>query len=80
VFSKEREIEDLKAGISDTHRTTLQLTEAMCSLVSFLKFTGEDGTMFPDGKLPTLDTALWVDNGRVKYCFYEKPTVGNQVL
>ena len=36
--------------------------------------------MFADGKLPTLDTALWVEEGRVKHSIYEKPTVGNQVL
>ena len=36
--------------------------------------------MFPGQKLPTLDTSLWVQDGVVKYEFYEKPTVWNLVL
>ena len=45
-----------------------------------MKFTGEDCTQYEDSTLPTLDTALWVENGVVQHMFYEKPTVGNQVL
>ena len=52
----------------------------MCSLVEFLKFTGEECGMFKDKKLPTLDTSLWVNDGKVEFQFYEKPTVGNMVL
>ena len=36
--------------------------------------------MFSDKTLPTLDTSIWIENTRVKHKFYEKPTVGNQVL
>ena len=36
--------------------------------------------MFSDNCLPTLDTSLWGCDGKVKHKFYEKPTVGNQVL
>ena len=35
---------------------------------------------FSDKSLPTLDTALWVEQDEVKFKFFEKPTVGNQVL
>ena len=35
---------------------------------------------FEDKTLPTLDTSLWVDNEETKFKFFEKPTVGNQVL
>ena len=52
----------------------------MCDLTDFLVFTGEDSTMFSGGFLPTLDTSLKVDGGQIKYKFFEKPTVGNQVL
>ena len=79
-FSKQREQEDVKENLSDEHRTTKEITKAMSSLVYFLRFTGKDGTMFPDGKLPTLDTALWVSDGVVKHVFFEKSMVGNQVL
>ena len=52
----------------------------MCSLVKFLKFTGEEESMFQTKKLPTLDTELWILNGRVMFSYFEKPTVGNKVL
>ena len=35
---------------------------------------------FSDRTLPTLDTALWVEGKEVMFKFFEKPTVGNQVL
>ena len=58
-----------------------EMTKAMNDLVWSLKFTGEDGSMYDDGKLPTLDTNLWVsDEGKLKYVFFENPTVPNQVL
>ena len=79
-FSREREEEDIAIGLSDEQRTTKIISEAMCSLVEFLKFTGEDSSMFDDNTLPTLDTALWVSEGQVKYKFYEKPTCSNQVV
>ena len=52
----------------------------MNSMVGFLRFTGEEASMFEDNVLPTLDTALWVEGDVIKYRFYEKPTVGNRVL
>ena len=43
-FSTEQEEADVKAGMNtDEHRTTIQSTKAMCSMVSFLQFKGEDG-------------------------------------
>ena len=80
VYSKEREESDYENDEPDDHRTTKEIAKAMSSLVYFLRFTSDDRTMFSDGKLPTLDTALWVDQGVIKHTFYEKPTVGNQVL
>ena len=52
----------------------------MCSLVPFLRFTGEDASMFLNNRLPTLDTEIWMEKGQVLHAFYEKPTVGNKVL
>ena len=79
-FSMKQKIDDEEKGISFVQRTTREITKAMCSLTSFLKFTGEDVSMFPDNTLPTLDTTVWIDEGMVKYKFFEKATVGNQVL
>ena len=80
VFSREREAIDMKSEETDEHRTAMIISEAMSSLVPFLKFTGEEKSMFPDQSLPTLDTTLWMSDGEVRFKFYEKPTVGNQVV
>ena len=61
-------------------RTREELTKAMCSLVYFLKFTGEDATMFPNHRLPTLDTEMWVSGYEIRFSFFEKPTVPNRTL
>ena len=71
---------DSEEGISAVQRTTREITKAMCSMTSFLRFTGEDVSMFDGGVLPTLDTSLWIENGLIKFMFFEKPTIGNQVL
>ena len=57
-FSESMKQEHMQSNISDLRRTTTELTKAMSSVVSFLKFEGEDQDMFSDSKLPTLDTAL----------------------
>ena len=66
-FSQERKLQDLEGSDSDEHRTTLEVTKAMTSVIDFLNFTGEDGSMFPDGRLPTLDTAIWMEEGSIMY-------------
>ena len=51
--------EDAKLEVeSDANYTTTLVTKAMCSLVNFLKFIGEDESMLESRKLPTLDTEL----------------------
>ena len=71
---------DEEQCVTGVQRTTREVTKAMCAMVDFLKFTGEDCSMFTDQTLPTLDTSLWIEGRQVKYKFFEKPTVGNQVL
>ena len=80
VFSESEFERDDDSIESATRRTTELMTGMMCYIAENLKFTGEDSTQFDDETLPTLDTALWVQNGVVQHKFYEKPTVGNQVL
>ena len=82
IFGEEQFRIDIEESsyTNDQARMTREITKAMCSLVGFLKFTGEDFTEFGT-RLPTLDTELWVtDEWKVGYCFYEKPTVPNRVL
>ena len=80
VYSHMQEIDDHSNGVTSTQRTTREITKAMCEMTEFLVFTGEDCSMFTDGYLPTLDTSLKVKEGQIQYKFFEKPTVGNQVL
>ena len=75
VYSTEAEAEDIARGDTDQKRTTDELVKAMDSLVSYLKFEGEESGMFPSKRLPTLDTELWYDceKNEILYSFYEKP-------
>ena len=56
------------------------MISAMSSLLSFLKFTMEIAEQFEDGKLPTLDTKIWMENRRVLYLFFEKTMAANVVI
>ena len=79
-FCKEWEEEDLLSGKSPTLRTAENMILAMSSLLKFLKFTMEIPEQFEDGKLPTLDTKIWIQNRRVWYMFFEKPMSANVVI
>ena len=79
-FKTKWEAQDLASGMSDTHRTMLEVTMAMSSLISFIQFEGEEPGMFAGEKLPTLDTSIWWDGSRLVYEFFEKPTVPNRVF
>jgi len=54
----------------------------MTSICEFLVFVGEEGGMFHNLRLPTLDTEIWLDEvrGKVMYSFYEKPTCPKRVV
>ena len=81
TFSKQWEEDDINSNKSDTERTTEELAKAMSSIVWFLEFEGEHKDMFPNKRLPTLDTELWIDeSGAVKYSFFEKTMCPNRVI
>ena len=82
VFKKDWEIEDKESGKTDQQRTTAEFVKAMSSLVEYLEFEGEESSMFPNDRLPTLDCELWFDENSksVMWSFYEKPTVPNRVI
>ena len=54
----------------------------MNSLIHFIQFEGEDGSMFANSRLPTLDLEIWVceESLSVKFSFFEKPTCPNRVV
>ena len=68
--------------LTDTQRTTAELVKAMNSLIEFIQFEGEDGSMFENSRLPTLDVEIWVceESNTVKHSFFEKPTCPNRVV
>ena len=47
------------------------------TLTLFITETGEE---FENGRLPTLDMEMWIENGRILYSFYEKPVAAKTVI
>ena len=72
--------EDMEAGLSPTKRTANVMIDSMNSIMSFLKFTQEIGEDFQDGKLPSLDTKIWVEGFVILFEFYEKSMSSNLVV
>ena len=73
-------LEDLAAGLSSTKRSANTILATMNSVMPFLKFTHEVGEDFRDGKLPSLDTAIWVELNRIMFEFFSKPMANSLVV
>ena len=56
------------------------LVDIMNSMMSFLNFTVEVEDVFHDGKLPTLDLKVWIQDGVIEDEFHEKPMSGNTLV
>ena len=71
----------MKAGKSASRRSAAILVAMMNEIFPFLNFTIELGEDFPDGKLPSLDTKVWVIGGwRVMFEFFEKTMATNLMV
>ena len=69
------------SGISASRRTANVLVGMMNSVFPFLNFTIELGEDFSDGKLPSLDIAIWVVADRlIMYEHYEKTMASNLLV
>ena len=68
IFRKDWVVED--ARLSPTQRTCRELRKIMDSIYPNLKFEMEHCEIFEEGKLPTLDFKIFVDNSKVNYEFY----------
>jgi hypothetical protein len=80
-FCEEWEEEDRRTGKGGLERTRDILQQSMKNVYEFLRMTMETGLDFSDGKLPTLDVKVWInEKNQVLYSFFEKPMVCNQVL
>ena len=67
--------------LSPSRRTAEILIAMMNNVFPFLRFTIELGEDFPDGKLPSLDTKIWVlDAWTVLFEFYEKTMSSNLMV
>ena len=79
--TKEWEAEDKESGISAAGRTGRGLVAMMNEIFPFLKFTTELGEHFKDGKLPSLDTNIWVkDNLTILFEFFGKTMASNVMV
>ena len=52
----------------------------MSDVFGFMNFTTEIGEDFIDGKLPSLDINIWVENGIILYEFFEKTMATNLMV
>ena len=78
-FCKRWELEDSQLSLVEVTRRIIAGT--LGGVKSYLEFTTEVGEDFVDGWLPTLDTALRVDeNNKIQYRFYEKPEGARSTL
>ena len=80
-FTESWRKEDMEKEVSATRRTAKCLVQSMNEIYSFLRFTTEIGEDFVNGRLPSLDTEIWVEAGRrIRFAFYEKPMATNLVI
>ena len=69
------------SGESASRRTAKVLVAMMNDVFHFMNFTIELGEDFQDGKLPSLDTEIWVEDGwRVMHGFFEKTMSTNLMV
>ena len=81
AYTRTWEREDRESGLSASRRTANVLVGMMNSVFSFLNFTVELEEDFTDGKLPSLDIAIWVEAGRrVMYEHFEKTMASNLLV
>ena len=66
--------------IQATKRTAKVLVAMMNDVFDFMNFTTEIGEDFPDGKVPSLDINIWVEEGRILYEFFEKLMATNLMV
>ena len=81
AYTKTWEREDRMSGLSASRRTANVLVGMMNSVFPFLNFTVELGDDFADGKLPSLDIAIWVVADRlIMYEHFEKTMATNLLV
>ena len=72
IYKEEWKNEEHDQGLTKTRKTAMVLETMMNSILSGMTFTVETHEDFDDQKLPTLDTKLWMEGGKIKYEYFEK--------
>jgi len=78
IFKEEWEQEDDLSGESNVKRMSTEVCKAMNSVYSFLNFTVETEEDFPNSRLPSLDTELFMEDvpgkkrQKINFSFFEK--------
>ena len=71
-YKEKWKLEKDKEDLTCTVKTASVVQDVMNSIMTNIQFTTETLEDFPDRVLPTLDTKLWVQNGRILYSFTMK--------
>ena len=80
-ITDEWRLEDEKTGESHHKRMSRECLKAMNSINPDLKFTVEIPEDFIDGRIPTLDTDLWIDeNGVIHHSYFQKSMKSPYIL
>ena len=79
-YREEWRTEEEEEGLTKTRKTARVMEAMMNSIMKGMRFTMEIGEDFKDNSLPTLDTRLWMEEGRIRYSYYEKPMCNKQVV
>ena len=79
VWSEEQEKKDT-ANSTWTSRTARTVKDIVNSCNKTLRCTVETCDDFEDGRLPTLDTNIWMEGGKVVNTFYEKEMSAKTVI
>ena len=78
TWSKQREEED--KDTPDDILTFTVLQQIANTISPTLRVTFETPSQYPNGKLPLLDTQIWVENNLVRHEYYEKPMTSKYVI
>ncbi len=78
TWSKEKEEED--KDIPDDVFTFSILQEIANTISPTLKVTFETPSQYPNGKLPLLDTQIWVEDNMIKHEYFEKKMTSKYVI
>ena len=80
IYQDEWKKEEEEEGLSETAKTASVMKTIMNSIMKEVQFTTETHEEFKTNTLPTLDTELWIEQGRIKYRYFEKPMSNKMVI